>query len=104
MFCLFGAFAESSERIVIKERGNDFCCMTVQTYGDGCYFIVLETTDKECFMFSRTRNLKDCMICFHEEWPKFNNPDIRDKVLQYYRESSIRVDYLKEGIVAYLLK
>lgn len=95
--CLFGAFAEGHKYVDIMEKSNDFCSMAIHQMDDKYYFITLLTTDREYFGFNLTTDLKDCMICFNEEWPKLiDDPDIRDKVLQQYRESATEVSYRKD--------
>lgn len=102
--CLFGAFAESSGCIAISEKRNSTYCMTIFHFDDKFYYIQLLTTDRECFSFNLTTDLKDCMIHFNEEWQKLiDDPDIRDQTLQHYRESATEVHYRKDkGLVSYI--
>lgn len=107
------AFAEGNECNAISEKRNDTYCMTIfhftlynriRQLDDNFYYIQLLTKDRECFSFNLTPNLKDCMIRFNEEWQKLiDDPDIRDRTLQHYRESATEVRYCKDkGLVSYV--
>lgn len=111
--CLFGAFAEGSGYTVVSEKRNDTYCMTifhftlynrVRQLDDNFYYIQLLTTDRECFSFNLTTDLKDCMVRFNKEWQKLvDDPDIKDQALQHYRESATEVSYCEDkGLVSYI--